>query len=541
MSGENNIGKAVTQADLQQQQQLFDQERAEHPEWFEGDIYCGTDQKAHDDAKVTLAQRESEAIAQKKLQEAASGKPDPATGEGGTGSAHPGATPKLSTSQMSDVVNGLELTGALGDMAQFKARQHLLNPNDYRKEFKSLNPGKPPNNKAEYPVDLKIEEFEAHTPAVNVDELTVPVCTDIVSSALLCVADHAEKRIIKLENNMATVLRYLMRLGSRVNINCVYWGGTTPFEKYKCIRCLADDRVSDGQFVQIDQCMNCTRYEPVYGQMYELMNDLGANTAMILDDLQMGYSNVKEYINLTRVEKMHTEKKQATFDMNLIKTRDANETTPTYDLKQRWGKGINVSWKYVPKQLQKCHINWRQNIEDDGSKLKRLDSWPASEANSGFNVVPGKDGKKDKDKTKKDGKNLDNLPAAPDKGKDAKKDDKKDDTKKDNKNIVDGNDVSTPQGALAAELKWEQTDPDFLKATSALSDEQLKLNAIDQKTDPQVWETQYEAYARAGKVITDLSNQYFANMKANYPDYSMKNGFEEKKKDDDKKDDKKES
>lgn len=43
------------------------------------------------------------------------------------------------------------------------------------------------------------------------------------------------------------------------------------FQKYKCIRCMHDDRISDGELVQIDQCMNCTRYEPVYGKLIILI------------------------------------------------------------------------------------------------------------------------------------------------------------------------------------------------------------------------------------------------------------------------------
>lgn len=82
--------------------------------------------------------------------------------------------------------------------------------------------------------------------------------------------DAAEKRIVRLENNMATLMRYLYRLGSRVFINCQYYGGQTTFQKYKCIRCMKDDRCNDGQLMQLDQCLCCTRYEPIFGQVYEI-------------------------------------------------------------------------------------------------------------------------------------------------------------------------------------------------------------------------------------------------------------------------------
>ena len=34
-----------------------------------------------------------------------------------------------------------------------------------------------------------------------------------------------------------------------------------------------------------------------------------------------------------------------------------------------------MDWTYVPKEDQKCHINWRQSINDDGSTIGRLGSW----------------------------------------------------------------------------------------------------------------------------------------------------------------------
>ena len=46
-----------------------------------------------------------------------------------------------------------------------------------------------------------------------------------------------------------------------------------------------------------------------------------------------------------------------------------------------------MNWKYVPKEDQKTHINWRQSINDDGSNIGRLDSYPGNEANAGYNIV----------------------------------------------------------------------------------------------------------------------------------------------------------
>lgn len=287
------------------------------------------------------------------------------------------------------LANGIgvrDLQGVMGNAADLKARQHLLNPKKYKTEFKKPNPGKMPNNKDPFPVDLKIEEFECHFPATRIYELDTHVHGQAAAQAAMNVGNNAEKRLVKLENNMATLMRLLFRMGSRVRINCVYYGGQTPFEKYKCIRCLCDDRVSDGQNVQIDQCLYCTRYEPVDGQCYEILNDLGANVAVALDDNQMSYSTIQESVKLGRVEEFRTPLDKAQVDLAQVKIRNKDEV----DFDTAWGEGLKMKWAYVPKEDQKTHINWRQSINDDGSGLKRLDSYPGNEANGGFNIV-GKD------------------------------------------------------------------------------------------------------------------------------------------------------
>lgn len=126
--------------------------------------------------------------------------------------------------------------------------------------------------------------------------------------------------------------------------------------------------------MQIDQCLCCTRFEPVDGQVYELLNDIGANVATILDDNQAGYTNMEDYITMSRVEKYNEEKPDAQIDMNSVESQDPSETT----FKDGWGEGIKMDWHLVPKEEQKCHINWRQSINDDGSGMQRLDSFPGT-------------------------------------------------------------------------------------------------------------------------------------------------------------------
>lgn len=280
---------------------------------------------------------------------------------------------------MESVVGGLELNSVLGNAKAVKDRQHLFDPTKYKQEFKTPNPGKMPNNQDPFPVDLKIEEFEAHKPTVKVHQVTCHVHAEPAAKAAMFVGDTAEKRLVHLENNMATIMRYLFRLGARVPINCVYYGGQSPFEKYRCIRCMRSDRASDGALVQIDQCLACTRYEPVYGQVYEIMNDLGANVAQMLDDNQMSYQNMDNFMDFSRVERFMSPEKKATFDL----TKVLNKSSDDKDLNEYWGPGIKMSWQPVPLEEQKCHINWRQSINDDGSHLQRLASFPKDEEEAG--------------------------------------------------------------------------------------------------------------------------------------------------------------
>ena len=94
--------------------------------------------------------------------------------------------------------------------------------------MKVPNAGKPLNNMDPYPVDLKIEELELHSPRVKQYKLPYDkkvACTKTLAAAILTLSDFSEKRIVKLENTLATVMRYLFAIGSRMHVNCQYYGG----------------------------------------------------------------------------------------------------------------------------------------------------------------------------------------------------------------------------------------------------------------------------------------------------------------------------
>lgn len=349
----------------------------EHPERVvDGKYY--EDDKALEEAKKAYEKKKEEALKQarievkekeEKRQEAANRINEALYGPGND----------VTADQMRMTVGGIEMDAILGNAELVQQRQHLLDPTDYEEDVKKPNPGKFPNNKDPYPVDLKIEELEAHKPDVKIHQVTTHIHAEAAAAAAMICSDTAEKRLIHLENITATLMRYIFRLGSRVHINCQYWGGTTPFQKYRTIRCMHDDRISDGELVQIDQCMNCTRYEPVYGQCYEIMNNLGANVAAILDDNQMGYADMDDYVDLARTERFIKAKKRGEYDLSEVLTRAADDV----GFEEVWGEGIKMNWQPVAKEDQKCHINWRQSINDDGSNLQRLASFPKDEIESG--------------------------------------------------------------------------------------------------------------------------------------------------------------
>lgn len=179
--------------------------------------------------------------------------------------------------------------------------------------------GKPVNYNDPYPYDSKIMELERHFPKVSIDEIEsrlyscnhpgCPVAQPMaknfamLNDMQLAQSKKIEQRLVKLENISSFILRNLGRVGSRLNINCIYYGGQDVFSKYRCIRCLHDDRVHDGCSVTIDQCLCCTRYEPIIGQIYDILDETGMNGSALLDDMQMSYMTLDDLRNLNQVER----------------------------------------------------------------------------------------------------------------------------------------------------------------------------------------------------------------------------------------------
>ena len=204
---------------------------------------------------------------------------------------------------------------------ELEKRQKTFDFSKFNK-MKKVTKGRPLNTEDPFPVDDQIKKLEQHFPKVKVDKVTFDfkdtnhpgseignamaknyaMCYDMVTE----VAKRVEQRLVKIENNLSTVMRYTFRMGSRMNINCVYYGGQTDYAgKYKCIRCLHDDRINDGAICTIDQCLTCTRYEPILGQIYAILDETGSNIVQVMDDLQMSYMELNDYKNLNSVNEYH--------------------------------------------------------------------------------------------------------------------------------------------------------------------------------------------------------------------------------------------
>lgn len=248
--------------------------------------------------------------------------------------------------------------------------------------------GKPVNNNDPYVFDKKIDELENHHPKVKIDDIILkladcnhPGCDTgkslmkvalMLSDAVTDQSKRVERRLVLLENTLSTILRYVGRISSRVPINCVYYGGQDIFGKYKCIRCLHTDRINDGQSMTIDQCINCSRYEPIIGQIYDILDDSGLNLSAILDDSQMSYMDMNDYSNLNRVEEMNTSKK----DFDFSNTRNTNNTIQqkVKELEEKYQKEKeDIYFKYAQEQADNAK-NLDTSKQEDYTTTQKDDS-----------------------------------------------------------------------------------------------------------------------------------------------------------------------
>lgn len=277
---------------------------------------------------------------------------------------------------------------------EFEKRQKTFDFSQF-KNIKKETSGRPINTEDPFPVDDQIKKLEEHYPKVKIDKTTfnfkdtnhknseignamaknLAMTYDMINE----VAKRTEQRLVKIENNLSTVMRNLFRMSSRVNINCVYYGGQSIYGKYKCIRCMDDHRINDGAIVTIDQCMNCTRYEPILGQVYAILDETGSNIVQVMDDLQMSYMGLKDYKDLNSIngyyegqvnakvdtfpaetpipfveEQWKDEEKKTTENSN---NKDSEEISETAENETINVNGFKMDWNPVVLETQQPNIN----------------------------------------------------------------------------------------------------------------------------------------------------------------------------------------
>lgn len=227
-----------------------------------------------------------------------------------------------------------------------------------QRENKEVKPviGKIPNFFDPYPVDEKLAQLEKHSPMVTLEyESAAQIAKDLpyyVVNRFI----NTEKRLVALENIVASQMRILNRMSSRIRVNCVYYGGQSVFGKYNCIRCLSDDLVNDAAQVQLDQCLNCSRYEPIEGQVYEIMSEEAKpGKANLYDDIQASYMTKQDFVELNRIEIENVEDDFPKVDLTNTHMRD--EEDPDYYTLLRNASNFVMDWSNVPLEKQSPHVN----------------------------------------------------------------------------------------------------------------------------------------------------------------------------------------
>lgn len=268
------------------------------------------------------------------------------------------------------IKKGIDIAKIFFDYEDYQKRALVYDNKEHKYRTKIPNFGKPANNNDPFPVDEKIEELEQHLPFMKIHRLSFfkpSLHTIQLAKIIMDLSDKVEKRMVQVENNLATVYRNLFRMGSRIHINCVYYGGQSEFHKYKTIRCLHHDRVNDGQIMTLDQCLNCTRYEPILGKVYEIENELGRSLELINDDNQMAYQQMQDSINQTKIEEKPEPLEKQFLDLEQIKKKERIDGDK--DFKEIWPEGFKMDWDFVPVEKQTPHVRY-----DDGRTSERLAS-----------------------------------------------------------------------------------------------------------------------------------------------------------------------
>lgn len=126
---------------------------------------------------------------------------------------------------------------------------------------------------------------------------------------------------------------------------------------------MQDDRINDGAIVTLDQCLCCTRYEPVIGQVYAILDEAGSNVSQVIDDIQMSYMSLEEFKTRNKIEEMQT-------DLLFADLKKDSSEIPDPFLKNKWKDTLaeklakNKNDK-VPLQPGQIKPDKEENKEED--------------------------------------------------------------------------------------------------------------------------------------------------------------------------------
>lgn len=250
-------------------------------------------------------------------------------------------------------IDGVKAEDTISTVKAFGESEDAVEGYDYNKQKPII--GKIPNLFDPYPVDDKIAQLEKHFPLITLEYDNANSISENMLLYMINRFGHVEQRMVALENIVSTQMRVLNRLGARVQINCVYYGGQSCHDKYKCIRCLSDDLVNDAAIVTIEQCANCSRYEPVIGQVYDILDqNIKPGEAQIYDDIQASYMTKEQFVSFNRVEEYTLEKQSPETNLSLLHMR--NDEDKSYETLLKDANNFTMDW--TPTRLfdQSPHI-----------------------------------------------------------------------------------------------------------------------------------------------------------------------------------------
>ena len=128
----------------------------------------------------------------------------------------------------------------------------------------------------------------------------------------------------------------------------------------------------------LDQCLNCTRFEPIIGQTYEITNDAGLNLSEVLDNCQMSYMTTEDYMNFAQYPKRQKRLKSVKLDSSSIKNRKTGDDATDFQKLWKPEQGVKMNWSLVPVENQLPSVNGETEI---------LASNVGTQTNAGYNMT----------------------------------------------------------------------------------------------------------------------------------------------------------